>query len=405
MPENNLILLSKCVEREFAETLFYDGVLHFDYPSKCIEKGEKGNVGQWDALEGVYTNENKFWNFFRRWFPRLVRDKETGTKYLRSRKIVNWPCYCLYSISDQTKPEGREGDYVVYDMSEAYAQDFSGKETWENRFETKFPDRKAMVVIHRPQVFLDKVKRRFADFRLVEGRDYYMGCVQYRKEGEKFTYKDVPWELFHKDARFEKQQEYRIALNPSSGKVKEMLIGGQDVALGGSLEDCAMLKSHFYKGARILVKDGEVRLEIRDWSNMSGPLHEMEFVPLMNLLGATYNFRMKCTLNGREAVAYELMEEIRKVMNDKYHTVWGIVDEEGHGRMMQLQSGYGIGNIERNEEKDSGFYLRNYKGYKASAFEELYVWDSGEWKRYTHLTYDIEGAVVPLVGKEGVKED
>lgn len=131
----------------------------------------------------------------------------------------------------------------------------------------------------------------------------------------------MPSELFHKDARFEKQQEFRIALNPSSGKVKELLRGGQDVALGSSLEDCAMLKSHFYKGARILVKSDEVRLEIRDWSNLSGPLHEMEFVPLMNLLGATYNFRMKCTLNGFEALAYELMEEIRKVMNDKYHTV------------------------------------------------------------------------------------
>lgn len=158
-----------------------------------------------------------------------------------------------------------------------------------------------MVVIHRPQVFLYKVKRRFADFRLEEGRDYYMGCVQYRKKGEKFTYKDVPTELFHKDARFEKQQEYRIALNPSSGKVRELLRGGPDVALGSSLENCAMLKSHFSKGARILVKGDEVRLEIRDWSNLSGPLHEMEFVPLMNLLGATYNFRMKCTLNGCEA--------------------------------------------------------------------------------------------------------
>lgn len=140
------------------------------------------------------------------------------------------------------------------------------------------------MVIHRPQVFLDKVKRRFADFKLEEGCDYYMGCVHYRKEGEKFIYMEVPTELFHKDARFEKQQEYRIALNPSSGKVKEMLRGGHDVALGSSLEDCAMLKSHFYKGARILVKDGEVRLEIRDWSNLWGPLHEMEFVPLMVLV-------------------------------------------------------------------------------------------------------------------------
>lgn len=97
-------------------------------------------------------------------------------------------------------------------------------------------------------MFLDKVKRRLADFKLEEGRDYYMGCVQYRKEGERFTYEEVPTELFHKDARFEKQQEFRIALNPESKNVKEMLMGGQDVDLGCSLEDCAMLKSHFYKG-------------------------------------------------------------------------------------------------------------------------------------------------------------
>lgn len=183
MPGNKIHLFSKCVERRYAEMLFYDGVLHFGYPSEWIKKAEEGNVGQGDLLEGVCTNENKFWNFFQRWFPRLVHDKETGTKYLRSRSIVNWPCYCLYSISEQTEPVGREGDCVAYDMSEAYAQDFSGEETWENRFKTGFPDRKAMVVIHRPQVFLDKVKRHFADFRLEEGRDYYMGCVQYRKEG------------------------------------------------------------------------------------------------------------------------------------------------------------------------------------------------------------------------------
>ena len=377
--------------------LFYEGIHHFGYPSEWIKKAEEWNVGQGDDLEGVYSNEITPENFDMR--DDVEDHTIEGVKYLRSRSIVNWPCYCLYSISEQTEPVGREGNCVEYDMSEAYAQDFAGGEKWETRFDTAFEDRKAMVVIHRSKVFLDRVKRRFADFKLEEGRDYYMGCVQYRKEGEKFTYKDVPTELFHKDVRFEKQQEFRIALNPESLKVKEMFYGGQDVALGGSLEDCAMLKSHFYKGARILVKGDDVRLEIRDWSNLSGPLHEMEFVPLMNLLGATYNFRMKCTLNGREAVAYELMEEIRIVMKDKYHTAWVIVEEKDQGRMMQLQSGYGIGNIEKNEEKDSGFYLRNYKGYKAPAFEALYVWDCGEWKRYTHLTYDVEWAIGVMVGR------
>lgn len=43
MPENKIFLLSKCVERRFAEMLFYDGILHFGYPSNWIKKAEEGN--------------------------------------------------------------------------------------------------------------------------------------------------------------------------------------------------------------------------------------------------------------------------------------------------------------------------------------------------------------------------
>ena len=377
--------------------LFYDGILHFGYPREWIKKAEEGNVGQGDLLEGVCTNENKFWNFFRRWFPRLVHDKETGTKYLRSWSIVNWPCYCLYSISEQTEPVGREGDSVEYDMSEAYAQDFSGEETWENRFKTGFPDRKAMVVIHRPQVFLDKVKRRFADFKLEEGRDYYMGCVQYRKEGEKFTYKDVPWELFHKDARFEKQQEYRIALNPSSGKVKELLKGGQDVALGISLEDCAMLKSHFYKGARILVKGDEVRLEIRDWSNMSGPLHEIELVPLLQVFGIPM-MNSTCILDGKEVDTHQLFNELDQVLKTKYRILFFSDLFFSGGGLRISYSWENEETIKENEVKDSYYYLRKYPNhYKAPFFEGVYVPSPTGKQKYTSLTYELKGTVVPKV--------
>lgn len=122
---------------------------------------------------------------------------------------------------------------------------------------------------------------RFAGNGLEEGRDFCMGLVHYRKDWEKFTYKDVPWELFHKEGRFKAQQEFRIALNPESQKMREMLKGGQEICIG-SIEDCAMLRSHFYKGAEIRVKGDDVRLEVRDLSNMTVPPHEMEFVPLLN---------------------------------------------------------------------------------------------------------------------------
>ena len=54
MLESKILLLSKCVEqRRYAEMLFYDGILHFGYPSEWIKKAEEGNVGQGDLLEGV----------------------------------------------------------------------------------------------------------------------------------------------------------------------------------------------------------------------------------------------------------------------------------------------------------------------------------------------------------------
>lgn len=184
--ENKIYLLSKCVERRFAEKLFYDGVLHFGYPREWIEKAKTAKLGQADPWEGVYSNEIICDNYDKR--EDVEEPTIDGVKYLRSRKIVEWPCYCLYSVSDQTEPVRIEGDCVVYDMSEAYAQDFAGDEKRETRFDTAFEARKAMVVIRRPQVFLKKVTDFFEEKDLVEGRDYYMGCVQYRKKGEKFTY-------------------------------------------------------------------------------------------------------------------------------------------------------------------------------------------------------------------------
>lgn len=37
--------------------------------------------------------------------------------------------------------------------------------------------------------------------------------------------------LFHKEGRFKAQQEFRIALNPESQKMREMLKGGQEIFL------------------------------------------------------------------------------------------------------------------------------------------------------------------------------
>jgi len=388
--EPHIYLLSRCVEREFAELMFYNGILHFSYPNKWIEEAKKGNVGQGDLLEGVYSNE------FNEKTHGLRDDVEEpiiiGQKYLRSQSVVkNWLCLCFFSASDLTEHH-QEGDALVFDMSKAYAEDFGKDETWESRFSQKdLKKRMAMVVIHRPDIFINKIKSFFGEKGLVEGRDYYMRSIHYRTEGERFTYEKAPMELLHKDIRFMYQQEFRIMLNSASKIVQKILINGQDVSIESSLDDCAMLKSHFYTGARILVKDNKVWLEVADWSNMSGPLHELEIDPLLYVLTVASVGDVKGILNGCEVGRLELRMEAIKVLQAKYRVVFNTVP---------VFSWHSLEKIRKNEEKDSNFYIGKYSNYEAPSFDGLWVRNDDGYKKYLNLTVPLdEPIVVPRVKK------
>lgn len=122
---HEIYLLCRCIERKYAEMLFDDGILHFSYPKKWIDEAKRGNVGQGDLLEGVYSNEVNFKNLFLRKCPKAVRDKN-GKWYLRSNSVVkNWPCVFFYCASERP-PHIDEGDTRIIDLSKKYAKEFSG---------------------------------------------------------------------------------------------------------------------------------------------------------------------------------------------------------------------------------------------------------------------------------------
>lgn len=209
-------------------------------------------------------------------------------------------------------------------------------------------------------------------------------------KGERFSYIDVPDELYHKDGKFEHQQEYRMVLNPNSKKVKAMLKGGVDVKIG-SLKDCAMLKSHFYKGALVKVKGKEVQLELREWYNMSGPLHEWEFDQLLLIYGIAVYTDSRYVVDGREISGFEMKDIVKKVLLDKYQMAMQNTWEQT-GNTLNLHSipnKDSIALIHRNEEKDTFHYLRNKAGYEVPTFEKFIKWDPDEKKRleYSNLFY------------------
>ena len=167
-----------------------------------------------------------------------------------------------------------------------------------------------------------------------------------------------------------------------------MLNKGQKISIG-SMEDYAILRSNFYNGAKIWVKDKKVKLEQMDWTNMTGPLHEWELNPLVQIMGAPID-KTTFILDGREVGINILWMEIEKVLNVKYRILGHINWQEG---MLNLNHGKdNFETIVKNEEKDTYYYLRNYRGHKAPYFDGVKVWDPKEKKKvyYSDLRYDTE---------------
>lgn len=48
--------LCRCTQRIYAKKMLEDGELFFYYPKNWIAEANKGNDGQGDKFEGVYTN-------------------------------------------------------------------------------------------------------------------------------------------------------------------------------------------------------------------------------------------------------------------------------------------------------------------------------------------------------------
>ena len=109
----------------------------------------------------------------------------------------------------------------------------------------------------------------------------------------------------------------------------------------------------------------------------------------MTKLGATFKLG-----DGREVNGSVMGYEVWNLLISKYQaTISG-------GRIMAPRGGYKT--IVENEEKDSYFYLRKYGGSETSWFEGVIVHTPEGVKEYTHLTYDVEGVVRPLVRRRGI---
>jgi hypothetical protein len=367
---NQIYLLCRCTKREYAEDMFYNGNLFFNYPVNWIRMEEEGNEGQGDSFEGVYSS------IISEKTKKLRNDSEVikikGRPYLRSKEIVEkWPGISFYSVSELTKGK-KENDSVIYDMAKDYIESFSNGETFKSMLDLELKKRTAMVIILNTGEFFRRLRSLFNDNNLVENRDFFMRSVIYRPKNVPFVYDEAPYELIYKEGKFKKQHEFRIILNPNNPNVRELFGDGQKINIG-PMDDFAVLKTNFYNGAKIVFKDNVLHFEGTPWQNMFGPLNEWDLKPLLEMIQYAYH-TTTCVLDGKECDAYELWVWLVNLFASKYNIeirYEAFVDGEDD-KILLLFHGDDYNAILKNEDKDSYYYIRKDNSFKAPFFEKLY---------------------------------
>lgn len=367
MKYNKVFYLCRCTKRVFAKKMLEEGELYFNNPINWIKEAEKGNEGQGDLYEGVYSN------IITEKMKRLRTDSEVvmikGERYLRSRSIVNdWLCMSFFGATQLTEHQEVDGQHL-YEITKDYIESFSDGETYEKMLEKRLDDRLSMIVIVNTGAFMAKLREYFSSLGMVEFEDYFIRHVEYLIKGRNFWCEQKPAELFYKDASFCKQNEVRIVLNPKSPKVQQQLKEGHKIYVG-SLKGLVSLRQAPYHGTVVKVNETGRTVEGGDRPTWWGPLQEWCLQPMievMKIAGRNMHFK----LNDDIVVAYRFWIEVTFVLMTKYNieiTTQGYDDDSPEEVTLWFHSD-DKNTIFRNEQNDCYHYLRDdtYKAPKVNA--------------------------------------
>ena len=364
---NKVFYLCRYTKRGYAKKMLDEGELYFNHPINYIREAEKGNIGQGDLYEGVYSNI--ITDRMKRLRPDAVVIDIEGKKYLRSRSVVNdWLCLSFFGLTALTEHKVENG-YFQYELTKDYIDSFSGGETFETMLEKPINERLSIVVINRTGRFMNRIRDFFNSHGMRENQDYFMHTVQYRLKGKRFWCKKIPSELFSKDSQFYKQNEFRVLLNPKCSKVQELLKDGHKIYLG-SLKGIISLRTPLYEGTVIKVDDINHRIEGGDWPTWWGPLQEWSLQPLIEVMKIAAK-KMHFKFDDEIVESYRFWVEITNVLASKYNieiTQRGF-DDDGDEEVTLWFHSDDLNTIYENEWSDSYYYLKDdtYKTPKVNA--------------------------------------
>lgn len=224
----------RCTEAKLAQKFIEEGSIKFGTPQNWVEQASE-NIGRGDPYEGLIATapqrDTIKLNELRKKHPGLIENVYDGQIILRSKRSMNLPAFCYYSISnDIFKCPSEPGEHIVRGhIPKEYFKDFK--------------DPNPAFVMFKLAVFHSRLVNWLQKHGVPPNAIIISKIQYYEFEPGMWTEINAnrPMELFCKCNRFKVQNEERIVINTDDKDVLKLL--SEPIKIG-SLKDIAQVADH-----------------------------------------------------------------------------------------------------------------------------------------------------------------
>lgn len=268
-----LLVGMKCIEKEFAKKMVYQGIVRFGSARKWsnMENSKSNNKGQGDKNEGVFaiidqddkSTINKYTKRLKR--ALICEKRDNNLLALKSENVMDLPSYCFFSISDYDyngdfKRNGMLSNMKVEVKKEYYNDFIKGRGiTFAECDKLPDKDKPVLIIIKNLEKFLMNLKNSLKNLGIVES-SIIADTVKYRDMNiDRFEcIKNHPMEMFEKDNYFNYQKEYRLLINSKEYRRNKDIF---EINIG-SMKDYAYIYENYEELKNGTIVDLDVNLEI-----------------------------------------------------------------------------------------------------------------------------------------------
>ncbi len=330
MSQINTLMLFRCTEQQYAESFCNTGSMKFNTPQYWIDIEKKYCKGRGDLHEGAYSSFNAFDNSDLSIYKKLRKNVYVygeplkSITYLRSKDILNLPCFCLYGLNDDMFTNiinDEKGEHHCFSVVKEYFQDFSEDHTKDTTINLPSSGKPALLIIHSPRKFFDRVRAYFLSIG-VKDEEILILPVRYIDKSIPFLCsKEFPMELFLKDKSFSYQNEIRIVINTKNNKVLRELRKNNNTVNIGNMKDIADIEGYYYEDMFMELRGNNLLYVLPE--PIVTPLIEMSKEELVSIL-YQITYEDEWTKNAEEKV--EAIKNIKKTLREKYG-IYHLYDE------------------------------------------------------------------------------